>query len=180
MEADIFVMQSIISVHDQVFKCNMIIFEKLIMNWANVFKNSGFSYRFALKRSTWDPSSLFNVVPFVLIVESESEPEDTAAQVLRSLLHPVRWCHPASGGDEQCAATCDEDALQVRPEGFLLQTACQPQGACQTFTDFQRPGLSGNARGPVLWPRHLQRPDEDFAEGLSGVLAQEILYLFTQ
>lgn len=49
----------------------------------------------------------------IVIVESESEPEDTAAKVLRPLLYQLWRRHGPCGGDEQCAATRDEDALQV-------------------------------------------------------------------
>lgn len=76
--------------------------------------------------------------------------------------------HCPCGGDEQRAASRHEDALQVRPEGLLVQTARLAQRALQVLTHIQRPGLPGNARGPVLRPRHLQCPDEDSAEGLSG------------
>lgn len=86
----------------------------------------------------------------LFVVESESEPKNTAAQVLRSLLHPVWWRHHPCGSDEQRAAARYEDALQVRPEGFIVQTLCLTQGARQVLTHFQRPGLPGNARGPVL------------------------------
>ncbi len=106
---------------------------------------------------------------FVFVVaESESEPEDVAAKVLRPLLHPVRRRHCPCGGDEQRAATRHEDALQVRPEGLLVQTPRLTQRARQALAHIQRPGLPGDARRPALRPRHLQRPDEDPAEGLSG------------
>lgn len=93
--------------------------------------------------------SIKNMFVFV-VVESESEPEDVAPQVLRSLLHPVRRFHRPRGGDEQRAAASHEDALQVRPEGFLVQTPRLTQRARQVLAHVQRPGLPGNARGPAL------------------------------
>lgn len=110
-------------------------------------------------------------------VEPESEPEDVAAQVLRPLLHPVRRRHRPRGGDEQRAAARHQHALQVRPEGFLVQTPRLPQRAPQVLAHVQRPGLPGDARGPALRPRHLQCSDEDPAEGLSGVFAS-ISYIY--
>lgn len=93
--------------------------------------------------------SLKKTIMFV-IVESQSEPKDVTAQVLRPLLHPV-WRHQrSSGGHEQCAAASNEDALQVRPEGILVQTPRLTQRACQALTHIQRPGLPGHARGPGL------------------------------
>lgn len=85
-----------------------------------------------------------------VIVESQSEPEDVTAQVLRPLLHPVWRHHRSSGDHEQCAAASHEDALQVRPEGILVQTPRLTQRACQVLTHIQRPGLPGHARGPGL------------------------------
>lgn len=56
----------------------------------------------------------FTYLLFVIaIVESESEPEDIAAKVLRPLLYQLWRRHGSCGGDEQRAAACDEDALQV-------------------------------------------------------------------
>lgn len=116
---------------------------------------------------------LLNVKKNVFVlVESESEPEDVAAQVLRPLLHPVQRPHRPRGGDEQRAAARHQDALQVRPEGFLVQTPRLAQRACQGVAHVQRPGLPGDARGPALRLGHLQRPDEDPAEGLSGEFTQ--------
>lgn len=93
--------------------------------------------------------SLKKTIIFV-IVESQSEPEDVTAQVLRPLLHPVRRHHRSSGGHEQCAAASHEDALQVRPEGILVQAPRLTQRAFQALTHIQRPGLPGHARGPGL------------------------------
>lgn len=102
------------------------------------------------------------------IVESEPKPEDAAAEVLWPLLHPVQRRHCPCGGDEQRVAARFEDALQVRSEGFLVQAPCVTERAHQGFAHFQRSGLPGDARRPVLRLRHVQRPDEDTTEGLSG------------
>lgn len=102
------------------------------------------------------------------IVESEPKPEDAAAEVLRPLLHPVQRHHRPCGGDEQRVAARFEDELQVRSEGFLVQAPCIAEGARQDFAHFQRSGLPGDARRPVLRLRHVQRHDEDTTEGLSG------------
>lgn len=85
-----------------------------------------------------------------LVAESESEPEDVAAEVLRPLLHPVQRHHRPRGGDEQRAAARHEDALQVRPEGVLVQAPRLAEGAHQVLAHVQGPGLSGDARGPAL------------------------------
>lgn len=102
------------------------------------------------------------------LTESESESEDVATEVLRPVLHPVRRRHRPHCGDEQRAAACHEDALQVRPEGFFVQTAGLAERARQVLAHVQRPGLPGDARGPALWCGYLQRTDEDAAEGLQG------------
>lgn len=105
----------------------------------------------------------------VLISESEPEPADAAAQVLRPVLHPVRRRDGSHGGDEQRSASSHKDALQVRPERLFLQTPRFTQGAREELANVQRPGLPGDAPGRAfLRPGHLQRPDEDPAEGLQG------------
>jgi len=101
--------------------------------------------------------------------ESEPEPEDAVAQVLRPVLHPVQRRHGPRGRDEQRAAARHEDALQVRPEGVLAQAARHAQGAQQVLAHVQGPGLPGDAQGPELRPGYLRGPDEDPAEGLPGV-----------
>lgn len=106
--------------------------------------------------------------PLCCFVESEPKPEDAAAQVLWPLLHPVQRRHRSCGGDEQRVAARFEDALQVRSEGVLIQAACITERARQGFAHFQRSGLPGDARRPVLRLRHVQRADEDTTEGLSG------------
>lgn len=90
------------------------------------------------------------VLSLPVSVEPQSEPEDAAAQVLRPLLHPVQRRHRPRGGDEQRAAARHEDALQVRPEGFLVQAARLAQRTAQVLAHVQRPGLPGDARGPAL------------------------------
>lgn len=87
---------------------------------------------------------------FALIAESESEPEDIVAQVLWPLLHPVRRRHSARGGDEQRSPTGHEDALQVRPEGLLVQTPRFTQRACEVLAHVQRSGLPGDAPGRAV------------------------------
>lgn len=76
--------------------------------------------------------------------------------------------HRAHRGDEQRAAARSEDALQVRPEGVLVQAARLAQGALQELAHLQGPGLPGDARRPALRLGHLQRHDEDTTEGLPG------------
>lgn len=89
----------------------------------------------------------------------------------------MRRRHRARGGDEQRAAARHEDALQVRPEGLLVQAPRLAQGARQVLAHVQGPGPPGDARGPALRRGHLQRPDEDAAEGLSGVFTQKKPYI---
>lgn len=80
-----------------------------------------------------------------MVAESEPEPEDVVAEVLRPVLHPVRWCDGPRGGDEQRSAASHQDALQVRPEGLPVQTPRLAQRTHQVLTYIQGPGLSGHA-----------------------------------
>lgn len=78
---------------------------------------------------------------------TEPEPESThaAAQVLRTVLHPVwRHQHP-TGGDEQCASALCQNALQIRPEGIHLQETSIQEREREGLSDLQRPGLPGHA-----------------------------------
>lgn len=108
-----------------------------------------------------------------MVAEPEPEPADVAAEVLRAVLHPVRRRDSARGGDEQRSAARHQDALQVRPEGLPVQTPRLAQRAHQGLAHVQGPGLSGHARRALLRPRHLQRPDEDPAEGLPGKFTEK-------
>lgn len=84
------------------------------------------------------------------ITESEPEPAHTAAQILWTLLHPVRRHQHPTGGDEQRAAALRQDALQIRPEGIHLQETSVQERERKGVSHIQRPGLPGHARRRCL------------------------------